>query len=51
VNFNLSLVVSITITYYCRAPSASDHFIHMWRHLQTADSHNWSKIMSREQCL
>jgi len=36
VNFDLPLVVSITVICYLWAPSTGDQLVYMWRHLQTA---------------
>jgi len=36
VNYDNSLVVTITVTRCLWSPSSGDHFIYMWRHLQAA---------------
>jgi len=38
VNYDDSLVVTITVTCNLWAPSSGDHFIYMWRHLPAATS-------------
>jgi len=35
-NYDLSIVVTITVTCYSWAPSSGDHLFYMWRHLQAA---------------
>jgi len=36
VNYDNSLVVTITVTCYSRALTSGDHLFYMWRHLQAA---------------
>jgi len=47
VNFDRSLVVTITVTCCLWVPSTGEHFIYMWRHLQAATVAFFIKILCK----
>jgi len=50
VNYDNSLVVTITVTRYLWVPSSGDHFIYMWRHLQAATGTSAICALSHLMC-